>query len=87
LNSSSAQERRVGEPCDHHTRFHLDKNGENLDKPGLDHEIALASTALPELHNDPFDRILVATAQPRNLRLVSKDAQLARYPVIRAVWS
>jgi PIN domain nuclease of toxin-antitoxin system len=53
----------------------------------VDHEIALASTALPDLHNDPFDRILVATAQARNLRLVSKDAQLTRYPGTRVVWS
>lgn len=53
----------------------------------VDHEIALASTALPDLHNDPFDRILVATAHVRDLRLVSKDAQLARYPGARVVWS
>lgn len=53
----------------------------------VDHEIALASTALPDLHNDPFDRILVATAQSRDLRLVSKDTQLARYPGTRLVWS
>jgi hypothetical protein len=50
-----------------------------IHKIPVDHEIALASTALPDLHNDPFDRILVATAQARNLRLVSKAAQLARY--------
>jgi PIN domain nuclease of toxin-antitoxin system len=49
----------------------------------MDHEIALASAALPDLHNDPFDWILVATAQARDLRIVSKDTQLARYPGTR----
>ena len=34
---------------------------------------------LPELHNDPFDRILVAQALAEGLALVTKDAMLARY--------
>lgn len=44
-----------------------------------DHIRALAS--LPELHNDPFDRILVAQSIAEDLTLVSKDAILARYGV------
>ena len=40
--------------------------------------------ALPELHRDPFDRILVAQALAEKLTLVTKDAILARYgaPVV-----
>ena len=52
----------------------------------VDHHLALASTALPDIHNDPFDRILVATAQARDMRILSKDAQLARYPGTHVVW-
>ena len=39
---------------------------------------------LPELHKDPFDRILVAQALAEGLTLATKDAFLARYgaPVI-----
>ena len=39
---------------------------------------------LPELHKDPFDRILVAQALAEGLTLVTKDAMLARYgaPVV-----
>ncbi|HME06501.1 MAG TPA: type II toxin-antitoxin system VapC family toxin [Bryobacteraceae bacterium] len=40
-----------------------------------------ALAALPELHKDPFDRILVAQAIAEGLTLVSKDAVLARYGV------
>jgi PIN domain nuclease of toxin-antitoxin system len=39
---------------------------------------------LPELHKDPFDRILVAQALAEGLTLATKDAMLARYgaPVV-----
>jgi PIN domain nuclease of toxin-antitoxin system len=37
---------------------------------------------LPELHKDPFDRILVAQSLAEGLALVSKDATLARYGVL-----
>lgn len=40
-----------------------------------------ALAGLPELHRDPFDRILVAQALTEGLTLVSKDAALARYGV------
>ena len=46
------------------------------------HVIALAS--LPDIHADPFDRILIAQAVVENLPLVSKDENIAEYgiPVI-----
>jgi len=34
---------------------------------------------LPEIHRDPFDRLLVAQALCEPLRLVTADAQLAAY--------
>ena len=49
-----------------------------------DHTLAVGQ--LPPIHNDPFDRILVAQAQVENITLLTMDAQLARYPVaIRSV--
>ncbi len=47
------------------------------------HVIALAQ--LPEIHKDPFDRILVAQAICENRVLVSRDAVLARYGVA-VIW-
>ncbi|MDF1554498.1 MAG: type II toxin-antitoxin system VapC family toxin [Deferrisomatales bacterium] len=50
---------------------------------GLDittqHAHAVAS--LPPHHRDPFDRMLVAQALVENLTVVSRDAQIPRYPV------
>lgn len=40
---------------------------------------AAASAALPLLHKDPFDRILVAQAMTEPLRLLTADRRLAGY--------
>lgn len=37
--------------------------------------------ALPHIHGDPFDRMLVAQAQCEGLSLVTNDLRLARYQV------
>ncbi|HEU4354902.1 MAG TPA: type II toxin-antitoxin system VapC family toxin [Actinomycetota bacterium] len=42
---------------------------------------ALGLAALPDVHRDPFDRILVAQAVAEDLTLVSRDSALRRYPV------
>lgn len=41
----------------------------------------LAAGALPPIHGDPFDRLLVAQAQLLDAELLTADATLARYPV------
>jgi PIN domain nuclease of toxin-antitoxin system len=40
-------------------------------------------TTLPFHHNDPFDRLIVATSLAENLKLVSPDAILDAYGVTR----
>lgn len=47
------------------------------------HITALA--ALPMLHKDPFDRILVAQAKAEGLTLVTNDRPIGEYPV-QTVW-
>jgi PIN domain nuclease of toxin-antitoxin system len=36
---------------------------------------------LPQLHRDPFDRMLVAQAVRENVPLLTKDPMLTRYPI------
>jgi len=58
---------------------------EALSKPGvsvapLTPEIAIESVHLPgEMHGDPADRMLVATARVLGATLLTKDARLIRY--------
>ena len=41
---------------------------------------AVSIDALPHLHKDPFDRLLLAQALSEGVTLVTADTQLARYP-------
>ena len=46
----------------------------------LDAQIALASSRLPgDLHRDPADRMIVATARVSDLTLLTRDARLLAY--------
>lgn len=38
---------------------------------------------LPNLHRDPFDRMLIAQAKSEGMRLVTCDGEIARYEVDR----
>jgi PIN domain nuclease of toxin-antitoxin system len=42
---------------------------------------ALATIDLPPIHQDPFDRMLIAQAKCENLVLVTKDANILKYPI------
>ena len=52
----------------------------------VDRRIALASTQLPDIHNDPFDRIVIATAQIHDLHILSRDRVIPTYPDTVVVW-
>ena len=43
-------------------------------------------TKLPEIHRDPFDRMLVCQAIQHNMTIVTSDAQIKRYPV-KTLWN
>lgn len=48
--------------------------------------IAARSAALPDLHRDPIDRVIIATAMEHDAELVSKDELVSRYPGVRVRW-
>lgn len=41
---------------------------------------AAETRRLPPIHRDPFDRMLVAQARVENLRLLTADSRILRYP-------
>ncbi|HEX3948016.1 MAG TPA: type II toxin-antitoxin system VapC family toxin [Acidimicrobiales bacterium] len=47
----------------------------------VEHSHALAVGALPRLHRDPFDRLLVAQAGVLGATVVTADPAVAQYPV------
>jgi len=51
----------------------------------VDEESALHVTLLPDIHKDPFDRILICQAIVHGMLLLTPDERIARYPV-RSAW-
>lgn len=51
----------------------------------LSPEIAVASVLL-EMHPDPADRFIVATALARGAPLVTKNGKLRKIPGLRTIW-
>ena len=49
--------------------------------------IAARSAFLPDIHRDPIDRVLVATALEYDADLVTKDDAISRYPDIHVRWT
>jgi PIN domain nuclease of toxin-antitoxin system len=51
----------------------------------LDEQAALHVPELPQLHRDPFDRMLVSQAIVHSLAIVTPDSKVAQYPVT-VIW-
>jgi PIN domain nuclease of toxin-antitoxin system len=52
----------------------------------LDAVIACAAAALPLLHRDPFDRVIVALAQAHALTVLTSDDNICRYAGVTTLW-
>ena len=45
-------------------------------------EIAIVSTELPEIHKDPADRFIIATAKVGKLQVVTSDGRFSEYGIV-----
>jgi PIN domain nuclease of toxin-antitoxin system len=52
----------------------------------LDAGTACAAAALPPIHRDPFDRVLVALAHAHALTILTSDDDIAKYPGVTTAW-
>ena len=46
---------------------------------------SLYTSKLPEIHKDPFDRMIIAQSKAENMSLISKDKNIKKYKV-PVVW-
>ncbi len=58
---------------------------QGFEELAIDVDDAERAGRLPGPHRDPFDRVLIAQAQARDLPIVSKDSMFDRYGVQR-IW-
>lgn len=49
-------------------------------------KVACTAAALPFIHRDPFDRILVALALTHSLPILTSDRTIPKYPGIKTYW-
>ena len=53
----------------------------------VDNKIAAESVALNgNLHKDPVDRIIIATAQKYGATIITKDQRIRNYPHVQSIW-
>lgn len=53
----------------------------------IDNSIAAKSVYLPgTLHEDPADRMIIATAKENGAMLVTSDERIRKYPNVQALW-
>lgn len=57
-----------------------------LREVALDARIACAAAALPPIHRDPFDRVLIALAQAHDLVILTSDEHIAQYTGVKTLW-
>jgi len=60
--------------------FDLALNGSDIELLPLTPTISVRAVELPEVHRDPFDRIIIATALELDASLISIDGYFAGYP-------
>ena len=68
-------------PLPAHEWFALALASHGIIEIPVNSKVALRAIALPDLHNDPADRILIATAMENDLTLVTPDKHIQAYPV------
>jgi PIN domain nuclease of toxin-antitoxin system len=52
----------------------------------LDAAVACAAAALPFVHRDPFDRVIVALAQAHGFTVLTSDESIQKYPGVKTLW-
>jgi PIN domain nuclease of toxin-antitoxin system len=57
----------------------------DIDSLPLDEEATLYLAKLPDLHKDPFDRILICQAIVSGLIILTPDELISQYP-LRSMW-
>jgi len=61
------------------------RENHNISTLPLDEASAFHLSGLPNIHRDPFDRMLICQAIEHHLTILTSDSMISQYPV-RVVW-
>lgn len=59
----------------------INRQRHRIESLPIDERATLSVLQLPDIHRDPFDRIIIAQAIANNMLIVTPDIQITRYPV------
>jgi len=59
----------------------LQRERHNISSLSLDEDSIIHLSALPSLHRDPFDRMLICQAIEHDMTIATMDAAIAQYPI------
>lgn len=62
-------------------RFDTEIVGNGIKWLSIEKEHCQKLTTLPQLHRDPFDRLLIVQAQAEGMTLLTADANIHQYPI------
>ena len=68
-----------------HRYITINRQRHRIDSLPIDEHVTLNVLQLPDIHRDPFDRIIIAQAIANNMLIVTPDNQITRYPV-SVIW-
>lgn len=69
------------------SRFEKALKHHHVNEVPVTSEIAWKSGKLEQIHRDPFDRIIIATAQEHGMTILTKDKIIPTYPKVKTVWA
>ena len=58
----------------------------DLTELSMTRQNTVKAAALPSIHKDPFDRLIIAIAMIHNLTIVTSDEKIIQYPGINTLW-
>lgn len=76
---------RLGLPEDPRLYIPEQREKHGVQSLALDEASSFQVSSLPNIHNDPFDRMLVSQALMNGLTILSPDELIKKYPV-RILW-
>jgi PIN domain nuclease of toxin-antitoxin system len=68
-------------PCDPLKWYHDVLRHHDIAEIKIDGDLAIAATKLPDIHRDPCDRFIIATAMMNNMPVATGDKLFSKYGV------
>ena len=63
----------------------INRQRHRIESLPIDEQTTLRILELPDIHRDPFDRIIIAQAIANNMLIVTPDNQITHY-LVSAIW-